>query len=292
MDFSTQIAQYKEWVERAFTQFLPGLDCAPTGLHAAMHYALAAGGKRLRPILLLAAADIWGKASEALPAAVAIECLHTYTLIHDDLPAMDNSPLRRGLAATHIAHGEAAAILAGDALLTEAFAILANAYQTRPALGLSLTADLAVAAGSRQLIGGQFVDTVSEGRVITADELNYIHLNKTAALLQAGLVMGARHGDASAQVLQSLRRIGANIGLAFQIMDDILDVSSSEEQLGKTVNADAANGKNTYVAMHGLGPAQDKVRELNEDALRMCSALPGDSRFLLELINRMGARSH
>ncbi|MCD8482840.1 MAG: polyprenyl synthetase family protein [Verrucomicrobia bacterium] len=291
MDFSAQSNTYKESVERAFSTLLPPVDAPPSRLHAAMHYALAAGGKRLRPLLVLAAADVWPKPVDAIPAAVAIECLHTYTLVHDDLPAMDNSPLRRGVPSTHVAFGETTAILVGDALLTEAFAILAKAYRDHPGLACALIADLAQASGSLKLIGGQYVDTVSEHRQISAGELEYIHLNKTAALLQAALVMGLRHGEPTPMHIEAGFRIGACMGLAFQIVDDLLDVSSSADQLGKTVGADVANGKNTFVAMHGIDASRAKVKDLTRDALEACNDLPGNTTFLRLLITRMAERT-
>jgi geranylgeranyl pyrophosphate synthase len=210
-------------VELALAGILPPMPLSPQVVSDAMAYSLLAGGKRLRPVLCLASADaVGGQREMAMPAACAIELIHTYSLIHDDLPAMDNDDLRRGRPTCHKQVDEATAILAGDALLTHAFQILADAYPAS-ALGHALLARLARAAGSRHLIGGQMEDILGEGAALDEAQLDYIHQNKTSAMIEASLALGAIAGRASPAELSKLRQYGRHVGLAFQIMDDILD---------------------------------------------------------------------
>jgi geranylgeranyl pyrophosphate synthase len=258
-----------------------------------MRYSLEAGGKRLRPVLLLATAELSGVNDDcALPAAVAIECLHTYSLIHDDLPCMDNDDLRRGRPTAHKAFDEATALLAGDALLTHAFALLATAYAARPALAAVLVRELADAAGSRRLIGGQMEDLLAEKKNdATAEELEFIHLNKTAAMIEAALVMGGLCGGADEAVLATLRRAGRHLGLAFQIIDDVLDATADTATLGKTAGKDAKADKTTFVKLHGLDASRRLASEHTAAALTALDQLPGDRRFLSALITTMAARA-
>ncbi len=280
-------------VERGLDRHLPPAATRPERLHQAMRYSLEAGGKRLRPVLVLAAAELFGAPEDAaVPAAVAIECLHTYSLIHDDLPCMDNDDLRRGRPTAHRAFDEATALLAGDALLTHAFALLATAYSTTPALSRALVAELADAAGSRRLIGGQMEDLLAEKSAsATADQLDFIHLNKTAAMIEASLVMGALVGGASETTQTALRQAGRAVGLAFQIVDDVLDATADSATLGKTAGKDAKADKTTYVKLHGLDASRRIARELSEAAIATFAALPGDTRFLRELVESMAGRT-
>src|SRR6185436_8328917 len=222
-------------VNNALDAFLPGPSVRPATIHAAMRYSLFAGGKRIRPALCLAAAQACGgRDSDALPAACAVECIHTYSLIHDDLPAMDNDDFRRGKPTNHKVFGEGIAILAGDGLLTQAFEILAQARATVRYPHQALVLELARAAGSLQLIAGQVADLEAEGKKISAAQLKYIHERKTSALLACSARLGGMSANCTAPQLHALTDFGYNVGLAFQIIDDILDITQTSEQLGKT----------------------------------------------------------
>ena len=293
MDFPADLNRLMTRVERGIDLHLPPAETRPARLHAAMRYSLAAGGKRLRPVLTLAAAELFGVNDDAaLPAAVAIECLHTYSLIHDDLPCMDNDDLRRGRPTAHKAFDEATALLAGDALLTHAFALLATAYADRPAIAQRLVAEFGDAAGSRRLIGGQMEDLLAEKKAnATAEELDFIHLNKTAAMIEAALVAGGLVGGASEAHLADLRRAGRHLGLAFQIMDDVLDATAESAVLGKTAGKDAKADKTTYVKLHGVENSRRIGRELSLAATETLRALPGDHQFLKQLMESLAARA-
>jgi geranylgeranyl pyrophosphate synthase len=285
------LSQYRQRVEDGIATLLPEASTEPASIHQAMRYSLAAGGKRLRPVLVLAAADLYPQRADPLPAAVAVECLHTYSLVHDDLPAMDNSPLRRGQPATHVAFDEATAVLTGDALLTESFRLLAHHYGSEPAVCVALVQTLATAADSRHLIGGQVVDTLSENTRVSGDRLDYIHRRKTAALITAALEMGIHVTEAPPEALETIRRVGAALGLAFQIIDDILDATSSDEVLGKTSGNDARMAKNTYVSIHGLEASRSAAREQTARAIDACAGLPSDrTAFLQGLIRKLEFR--
>lgn len=302
MDFSTKLNALVARTETALDRLVPALPAdAPAGparLHAAMRHSLQAGGKRLRPVLALAAAELGGPEhiEAALPAAIALECVHTYSLIHDDLPCMDDDDLRRGRPTCHRAFDEATALLAGDALLTEAFVILAQTYAARPALAAALIRELADAANARRLIGGQMQDLLAEraaGENIppaTSAELEYIHLNKTAAMLEASLVCGGLVAGLAPAALETLRRAGRHLGLAFQIVDDVLDASAATAELGKTAGKDARDGKATYVSLHGLDRARELAAEATAQARAALAELPGDPTFLLALADRMLTR--
>ena len=292
MDLAAELARRVAVVETGLSRFVPEASVRPARLHAAMRYSLEAGGKRLRPVLVVAAAELFSAPSDdALAAAAAVECLHTYSLIHDDLPCLDNDDLRRGRPTAHRAFDEATALLAGDALLTHAFVILTTAYADRPALAQALTRELADAAGSRRLIGGQMEDVLAEKRAdVSPADLDFIHLNKTAAMIEASLVMGGLIGGASAPALETLRAAGRATGLAFQIVDDILDATADTATLGKTAGKDARAGKATYVRIHGLEASQRIAREHTAAALASLDRLPGDRTFLRALIASMAAR--
>ena len=293
MDFTTKLNDYVVRVESGLDRYVPSARTRPVRLHEAMRYSLQAGGKRLRPVLVLASAELWPPppAADPLPAAVAVECLHTYSLIHDDLPCMDNDDLRRGRLTAHKAFDEATALLAGDALLTHAFALVATHYATQPVLANALGRELGDAAGSRRLIGGQMEDLLAEKKAgATADELEFIHLNKTAAMIEAALVMGGLCGGADDAGVASLRAAGRHLGLAFQIIDDILDVTGDNATLGKTAGKDARAGKATYVKLHGLATAQRLAREQTEAAIDALKQLPGDRAFLEALARSLETR--
>ena len=293
MDFAAELKRHVTRVERGLDQFVPRADTRPMRLHTAMRYSLEAGGKRLRPVLVLATAELFGVKDEStLPAAVAIECVHTYSLIHDDLPCMDNDDLRRGRPTAHKQFDEATALLTGDALLTHAFALLAENYSAQPRLATALIRELADAAGSRRLIGGQMEDLLAEKKSdATPDELEFIHLNKTAAMIGAALVIGGLIGHANEDTIATLRRAGRHLGLAFQIIDDILDATADTATLGKTAGKDAKAGKTTFVKLHGLEESRRFADLHTRDALAALEELPGEKSFLISLVETMSARS-
>jgi geranylgeranyl diphosphate synthase type II len=251
-------------IEAALAAALPAPPDCPSVVAEAMRYSVTAGGKRLRPVLCLAAAEaVGGDRSLAMPAACAIELIHTYSLIHDDLPAMDNDMLRRGRPTLHVVAGEGMAILAGDGLLTEAFALLARLPKTAdPAIvsrKLQVSGIVAVAAGATGMVGGQALDL--DGSSLNADSLRVMHSKKTGALIRASAVAGAIMGGASHSIVDRVDKAAADFGLAFQIVDDILDVEGHSAQLGKTAGKDAAAGKPTYPALYGLDVARTMAAE-------------------------------
>jgi geranylgeranyl diphosphate synthase type II len=254
-------------IDRALNRFLPRASAKPATLHQAMRYSLFAGGKRLRPVLALATAEACGGSLEdAMPAAASVECIHTYSLVHDDLPSMDDDDLRRGRPTNHKVFGEGVAVLAGDALLTIAFEILAQARPTPRYPVAALIADLASAAGSRWLIGGQVADLEGEGKKLAGAELQYIHRCKTAALLTASIRLGAMSANATPAQLAALTDFGQALGLAFQVIDDILDVTQTTEKLGKTAGKDVKATKATYPAIFGLDHSRKEAHRLTRKA--------------------------
>lgn len=280
-----------ERINAALQRLLPSPETPPAPIHEAMHACLKAGGKRLRPRLVLLSADLYGPVVDPLPAAVAIECLHTYSLVHDDLPAMDNSPLRRGQPAAHIQFGEAMAILTGDALLTEAFRLLAHHYRDVPQRAVALVNCLAEAADSRHLIGGQVLDTLGEMKSLSADELAAIQQHKTADLITAALLMGLHLSDAPEEAVPLIEDIGHSLGVAFQIVDDILDATASSQSVGKPTGQDARLHKNTHVSIHGLEASRQAVQVLTDRALAACEKLPNaDPKPLMTLVQSLATR--
>jgi geranylgeranyl pyrophosphate synthase len=289
-DFKTKLSDYQQTVEKAIDRLLPPATTAPTRIHEAMRYSMEAGGKRLRPVLIMATAELLGAKIKAEPAAVAIECIHTYSLIHDDLPAMDDAELRRGMPTSHVQFDEATAVLAGDALLTIAFDLLSKSYSENPTLALKLIQELSNASGSEHLIGGQMQDILAEKTDATPEQLEFIHLNKTAALLTAALVMGAVLAEANEGTIVRIRKIGQNLGLAFQIIDDILDATGTTENLGKNIGSDATAHKTTYVSLFGLKAAQEKAAIHTQEAKKLCQSLTDQDSFLTELITYLENR--
>lgn len=274
-------------VHAELDHLLPKTDTRPARLHEAMRYSVFAGGKRFRPALCIAACEACGGDSKmAMAAACSLELLHTYTLIHDDLPAMDDDTLRRGQPTCHIAFDEATAILAGDALLTLAFEVLSTLPQ-----GGMLAGELARAAGSRGVIGGQAEDLAAEGKLPDAELVNYIHRNKTAALIRAACVMGGICTGADDDALKALARYGEDIGLAFQITDDLLDETATVEELGKDIGSDRERGKMTYPAVHGTEQAKNRTEELIQEAKQALQVLPGDTSVLEELAEFIATRN-
>ena len=295
MDFTRSFAEHVARVEHGIERLLPAAEASPSRLHQAMRYSTQAGGKRLRPVLLLAAAELFDpKGSiDPLPAAVAVECVHTYSLIHDDLPCMDNDDLRRGRPTCHKAFDEATALLAGDALLTHAFKLLASSYRARPRLAAALCDRLAEAAGTGHLIGGQLLDLLHEKSPdVTGGTLDEIHARKTGGMIWAPLVMGGLIGGARPPALETLRAAGLSLGLAFQIMDDILDTTGDAATLGKTPGKDARAGKATFVSVHGEPASRRSVSEHSSAAIGAFRSLPGDSAFLVALVQMLAGRSN
>lgn len=293
MDFTVQLQTYRLRVEQLLRDRLPTADTPPSRLHTAMRYSVEAGGKRLRPILVLAAADLFDvhpKTAES--AALAVECVHTYSLIHDDLPCMDNDDLRRGRPTAHRQFDEATALLAGDALLTFAFFTL-SFYEDRPLIATKLLFELSLAAGGEQMVGGQMEDLLAEKKSrITEAELREIHRKKTAGLIASSLAMGGIVADAETEHVDLLRDAGECLGMAFQIMDDVLDATADAATLGKTPGKDARNNKATYVKLLGLDGARARAREECEIALEKLAQLPGDTSFLATLVRNMAERTH
>jgi len=274
-------------VDRALERWMPGEEVLPRSLHQAMRYSVFAGGKRLRPILMIAACEsLGGHAGQVLHAACAMEMIHTYSLIHDDLPAMDDDDFRRGRPTNHKVYGEATAILAGDALLTEAFRILADAEANRsvpPATVIKVIELVARYAGSQGMVGGQVVDMESEGKEIDFPTLEYIHTHKTGGLILASVQVGALLGGANDSQVAAIKRFGGAAGLAFQIADDILDVVGDQQHLGKNVGSDQARGKATYPAQLGLDEARQRADELCGIAISALAPLGQSAEILQEL---------
>jgi geranylgeranyl diphosphate synthase, type II len=274
----TFLEERRPQIERALDQALPDADDWPPTIHRAVRYSLIAPGKRIRPLLALAAGEAVGASTdEVLPFACAVEMIHTYSLIHDDLPAMDNDDLRRGRPTSHKVFGEAIAILAGDALLTRAFHLLAEVPPdwsfARVTRRLHALAILGEAAGTTGLIGGQVEDLESEGKPVVAAALERLHRAKTGALLSACVRGGAVIGGADEDIAARLGRYASAVGLAFQVVDDVLDATQSADQLGKTAGKDSKAEKATYVRIHGLARAQAMARELLAEALEALAPL-------------------
>ena len=262
-------AEDQALVEEALESHLPRATTAPETIHRAMRYSVFAGGKRIRPILCIETARLFSKnVAAAVTAGCAIEFIHTYSLIHDDLPALDNDDLRRGKPTCHKKFGEAMAILAGDALLTLAFETLARA-DVDPARRVRIIAEIGAAAGTvRGMVGGQVADLEAEGKPVDAALLEYIHGSKTAALIRAGIVAGAIAGGATDADIERMRRFGDALGWEFQVVDDILDVQESSAALGKTAGKDQAHKKATYPALFGIEKSKQFAQELAEKAER------------------------
>lgn len=280
----------KKEVEQIVTSFLPKEEGYQKTVLEAMNYSVSAGGKRLRPMLMLETYRMFGGKSKVIePFMAAIEMIHTYSLIHDDLPAMDNDEYRRGRKTTHVVYGEAMAILAGDALLNYAFETAASAFvldEGNPAIGKAFMI-LASKAGVYGMIGGQVLDVESEGKEIDADTLKFIHIHKTSALLESAMLIGAVLAGASEQQQRTVELAARELGLAFQIRDDILDVTGNTDELGKPVGSDEKNHKNTYVALEGFEKAKEDVKRYSESAIDRLKSLPVRNEFLYELIEEL-----
>jgi geranylgeranyl diphosphate synthase type II len=293
MDLKSYLVSRQKLIDRALDRFLPKENAKPATIHKAMRYSLFAGGKRLRPILCLAAAETCGgKIDNALPLACAMECIHTYSLVHDDLPSMDNDDFRRGRATCHKIFGDGIAVLAGDALLTIAFEIVSRAKPTRRYNMSILLREIAVAAGSRKLIAGQVGDLEAEGKRADAAKVRYIHENKTAAILTTTVRVGAMSANANPNILSAITKFGRALGLAFQVIDDILDVTQTSEKLGKSAGKDIAAKKATYPAVIGLDASRMEARRLTNAARNALSIFGDKAEVLHALANYLLEREY
>jgi len=291
---SAYLEKQRNLIERALSKAVPAASVRPSTIHAAMRYSLLGGGKRLRPILVLAAAEACGAKdpTDVLPAACAVELIHTYSLIHDDLPCMDDDDLRRGRPTSHKVYGEGVAVLAGDALLTRAFGLIAEITPAKRYPLAVLLEETAKAAGSLQLIAGQVADIEAEGRKLSIADVRFIHERKTAALIVLSLRLGAMIANATPGQLKAVTQFGQALGLAFQIIDDILDVTQSSEQLGKSAGKDLKASKATYPAVIGLEASRKEAAKLTRKALSSIKLLGSHGIQLREigesLLNRQG----
>jgi len=278
--------------------FLPEVDISAASLSESMRYSLRAGGKRVRPVLLLAACELaGGDTVEALPYACAIEYIHTYSLIHDDLPAMDDDDMRRGKPSNHKVYGEAGAILAGDGLLTSAFEAMYTdmlMYFDKPEMlkrRARAAFEIAKASGCRGMVAGQMADIEAVGKDVSPELLDYIQVNKTAALIRAAVVSGGYIGGADADLIDSLSSYGESLGLAFQIADDILDVIGDETELGKATGHDAALHKATYPSVHGVDSSRKRLLELTREALDRISSYDRNTDFFAAVARELAIRT-
>src|SRR5690349_6283187 len=280
-DLQRFLASSTDSVNRALDRYLPPATARPATIHKAMRYSLFAGGKRMRPALCLAAAAACGgREPEALPLACAVECIHTYSLVHDDLPAMDDDDYRRGKLTNHKVFGEGIAVLAGDALLTQAFELAAKCKGWPRYSHQDIILELAHASGSLQLIAGQVADLEGEGKKISAGHLRYIHERKTSALLCCAVRLGGMSANCGPVQLRALTDFGYHVGLAFQVIDDILDVTQTTEQLGKTAGKDTKAQKATYPSIVGLEKSRDIARQLTNKAFAALKVFKGKAEAL------------
>ena len=289
--------EYVELVNEYLVDYLPRIDSKSSTLYDSMKYSLTAGGKRLRSVLVLAACEFaGGKAHMALPYACAMEYIHTYSLIHDDLPSMDNDDLRRGRPTNHIVFGEGMAILAGDGLLNSAYEVmnkdmlmyLDNLDELKKRINASYT--ISKAAGVRGMVAGQVSDIEAENKPCSNEMLEYIHLNKTGALITASIRAGLYLGGAVDEMMRNMTEYAENMGLAYQIADDILDVIGSEEEMGKKTGADDANHKSTYPALYGLDASKAKLMELTDTAIKALESYYDNAEFFVELAKTLAVR--
>jgi len=291
---SVYLNSRRKMVERALSRSLPSAAVRPATIHRAMRYSLLGGGKRLRPILTLAAAEACGEKDlhSILPAACAVELIHTYSLVHDDLPCMDDDDLRRGRPTSHKVFGEGIAVLAGDALLTRAFGLLATVKPSKRYPLSQLLAEMEAAAGSLQLIAGQVADLEAEGKKLLIRDVRFIHERKTAALIVLSLRLGAMIAGATTAQLKALTDFGASLGLAFQILDDILDVTATSEQLGKSAGKDLKAAKATYPAVVGLEAASQEATRLTKKAHDSLRPFGSNSQRLLQIAEYLLGRNY
>ena len=283
MEFKQCLKEKASFVEKVLKEYMPKEEGYQKTVIEAMNYSLSAGGKRLRPILTLEACKIvGGNEDEAIPFAIAIEMIHTYSLIHDDLPALENDDLRRGRPTNHKVYGEAMGILAGDALLNYAFEVMlaGSINKENPEKYLKAINEIAKGAGIYGMIGGQVVDVESENKQIEKEKLDYIHMNKTAAMMVGCMRAGATIGGANSEQMEEITKYAKNIGLSFQIVDDILDIVGDEAKLGKKVGSDIENHKSTYPSLLGLDKSKEIAHNLIDEAKKSIEKLSDDVDFL------------
>ena len=290
MNFREEQKKRTEWTEEVIREFLPKEEGYQKEIMEAMNYSVLAGGKRLRPLMMYETYRMFGGEGEVIrPFMAAMEMIHTYSLVHDDLPAMDNDEYRRGKLTTHAKYGHAMGILAGDALLNFAFETAASAfdYGEDPGRVAKALQILAKKAGIYGMIGGQVVDVQSSGHAISKERLDFIYELKTSALLEAAMMTGAVLAGAAEEEVRTIEQVASDVGVAFQVRDDILDVTGTLESIGKPVHSDDKNEKTTYVTLKGLEQASADVKELSDRALRNLASLPYKNEFLTELIQSL-----
>lgn len=279
-------------IEEILEKYLPSEDTFAKELLESMNYSVLIGGKRIRPTMMYETFKLFGGEGDAIePFMAAIEMIHTYSLVHDDLPAMDGDELRRGKETTWKKYGEAGGVLAGDALLTYAFEVASQATNCKPELLLKAIHILARKAGLYGMCGGQAVDVALTGKTISPEEMDFIFENKTSALIEASIMIGAILAGADDEEVKTCEKIGSDIGIAFQIRDDILDVIADEAVLGKNVGSDMDNNKTTYVTLYGLEKAQEDVVMLSERAIKLLETLPGDKTYFINFIKSLEERN-
>lgn len=289
---------YKTLIDEHLMDFIPNIDNKSISLYESMKYSLVAGGKRLRPVLLLAACEFaGGNIKEALPYACALEYIHTYSLIHDDLPAMDNDDLRRGLPTNHKVYGEAIAILAGDGLLTCAFEAITKDmmlyYDSPEKIKKRVNAayEIAKGAGCKGMVAGQLSDIEAENALASNEMLEYIHLNKTGALFKAAIKAGLYLGNPTEDMISNFEKYSESLGLAYQIADDILDVIGNPEELGKAIGSDVKKNKNTYTSINGLDAAYARLEELTNEAVKSIEKYYDNAEFFKNLVLNLAKRN-
>lgn len=294
MDLQTFMKDRKKLVEDALFSYMKSVE-APEVLLESMNYSLKAGGKRLRPLLVLATLKSFGKPEElGIPVACAVEMIHTYSLVHDDLPSMDDDDFRRGKPTNHKVYGEAMAILAGDALLTHSFEVMEDLLNldVKPMKVVTLMKELAKAAGPRGMVGGQVADMEGEGAQLSLQDLEYIHRNKTGKLLGYSIVAGAILGDATEEHISKLEQFADHLGLAFQIRDDILDIEGDASKIGKPVGSDTLNEKTTYPSLLTMNGAKEKLEYHINEAKHILADIPLESDLLVQLCDLIAKRDH
>ena len=291
-------SEYKDMINDHLIDFIPNIDSKSSVLYDSMKYSVTAGGKRLRAVLLLAACDFaGGNVKEALPYACAMEYIHNYSLIHDDLPAMDNDDLRRGIPTNHKVFGEAIAILAGDGLLNTAYEVMAKDMmmyvddEEKFIKRINSMYAIAKAAGVGGMVAGQVSDIECESSACSNEMLEYIHINKTGALLTASVMAGIYLGNPDIDMLNNMRTYAENLGLAYQIADDILDVKGSVEELGKNTGVDAEHSKVTYVSLNGLEKSEERMKELTDNAIEAIADYYDNAEFFRNLVLKLQTRT-
>ena len=291
--FADWVSAIQNRTEAALDRVLPQATIAPARLHDAMRYAVLGGGKRVRPLLCHAAGTLSGATPEALDAAAcAVEMIHAYSLVHDDMPCMDDDVLRRGKPTVHVQYDDATALLVGDSLQSLAFLLLSEHCPVPAETRAALVSQLAIASGSRGMAGGQAIDLASVGLPLGVEELEFMHIHKTGALIRCAVRMGAACGQLDVDAHRRLDHYAGTVGLLFQVVDDVLDCEASTEELGKTAGKDAAANKPTYVSTLGLARARERARELHAEAIDSLSSFGDAARRLRELADFVLTRKH